>query len=215
MTVLNAPGAAGGGGPETGRGGPETAGGAGPDDRGPGGPPGWVAILGIGGLLVGVLLIAVQSLGIGVRVGTPTATIAPAGSEAGLTRALVAKALTDASIQVVVDPQVPYRPGESPALASVPRVLLQAVIPSAATAGYVVIYELTDNVTADQVGRDFARYLATGTGAIQYPRDAQFVLRRVGRTLVFFPWSSQVTPDPSVPIIAGILGAIGEAVPAS
>ena len=186
-----------------------------PGERGSGGPPGWIAILGFGGLLVGVLLIVVQSLGIGVRVGTPTATLAPAGTAASQTRALVAQALSDASIQVVVDPQVPYRPGESPALATAPRLLLQAVIPSAPTAGYVVIYELPDNVTADQVGRGFAAYLASGTGAIQYPRDAQFVLRRVGSTLVFFPWSSLATADPSLPVIAGILGSIGEAVPAS
>ena len=186
-----------------------------PGERGSGGPPGWIAILGFGGLLVGVLLIVVQSLGIGVRVGTPTATLAPAGTAANQTRALVAQALSHASIQVVVDPQVPYRPGESPALAATSRLLLQAVIPSAPTAGYVVIYELPDNITADQVGRQFAAYLASGTGAIQYPRDAQFVLRRVGSTLVFFPWSSLATPDPSVPVIAGLLGSLGEAVPAS
>ena len=51
-----------------------------------------------------------------------------------------------------------------------------------------MVYELPSNAEADRVGRDFATYLASGTGAIQYPRDAQFVLRR-GADLVFFPWS--------------------------
>jgi hypothetical protein len=176
------------------------------------GPPGWIAILGIGGILVGVLLVAVSALGIGVRVGTPPATLAPAGNDALVTRALVASALSDSSVQVTVDPQVAYRPGESPTLAGTPRLLLQAVIPSAPTAGYVVIYELPDGNAADAAGRDFAAYLAGGTGAIQYPRDAQFVIRRVGNTLVFFPWSSTVTPDPVAAMIAATLETLGVAV---
>ena len=38
--------------------------------------------------------------------------------------------------------------------------------------GLFVIYELPTAGDADRVGKDFAAYLGSGTGAIQYPRDA-------------------------------------------
>ena len=58
----------------------------------------------------------------------------------------------------------------------------------------MVIYELPSAGEADRIGAEFLRYLGSGTGAVQYPRDAQFVLRRVGPTLVFFAWSLEVIP---------------------
>ena len=72
-----------------------------------------------------------------------------------------------------------------------------------------MIYEPPSNDDADRVGRDFAAHLAAGPGAIQYPRDARFVLQRVGQTLVFFPWSPTVSPDPEVARLASLLGGIG------
>jgi hypothetical protein len=181
------------------------------DDRPGGGPPLWFAILGIGGLLVGLVLIVLTLLGVGVGVAGPAPTIAPTGLAAQQTHDLVAKTLGDASFQVV-DPQTPYRPGESPDLINVPRRVLQAVLPSDPDKGYVVIYELPSAGDADRVGKDFAAYLGSGTGAIQYPRDAQFVLRRVGQTLVFFPWSPLVSPDPEMARLAATLSTIGEPV---
>jgi hypothetical protein len=135
----------------------------------------------------------------------------PTGQAAQRTHDLVVGALQAASFQVQ-DPQTPYRPGESPSLVDVPRRVVQAILPSDPAAGYVVIYELPSNGDADRVGRDFAAYLASGTGAIQYPRDAQFVLRRVGQTLVYFPWSPSVSPDPRVAVLAAVLEAVGEPV---
>jgi hypothetical protein len=182
--------------------------------RGRGGPPIWFALFGIGGLVAGVLLIAAQVLGLGTGGAATPATLAPAGEAAAKTRDVVLAALEGAAFQVR-DPQTAYRPGESPALFTAPRVVLQAVLPEDPAAGYVVIYELPTNGDADAAGREFAAYLASGTGAIQYPRDAQFVLRRLGRTLVFFPWSPSVSPDPEVARLAATLGAIGEPVAAS
>ena len=173
-----------------------------------GGPPAWFAVIAIGSLLVAVLLLAVQILGIGVGVRVAAPTVAPAGEAAVRTHDQVVAVLQQAAFQVQ-DPQTQYRPGESPTLVGVPRRLVQAVLPSEPQGGYVVIYELPSNVDADRVGRDFAAYLASGTGAIQYPRDAQFVLRRVGRTLVFFPWSPQVSPDPRVAEMAAALQTVG------
>ena len=183
--------------------------GEGPTGRG--GPPLWFALLGIGGLVLAILLIAAQALGIGAGSETAPATMPPTGEAAQKTHDLVVSTLAAAS-SLVIDPQTPYRPGESPELIDVPRRLLQVVLPSDPTGGYIVIYELPSNGDADRVGRDFADYLAGGPGAIQYPRDAQFVIRRVGPTLVFFSWSPSVSPDPEVGRLAATLEAVGVSV---
>lgn len=180
----------------------------GSDAGGRGGPPPWVAVIAVGSLLLAVLLIAVQALGIGGNGPEAVSTVAPAGQAAARTHAQVSAALEQGAFQVQ-DAQTAYRPGESPSLVEVPRQLLQVVLPSEPQGGYIVIYELPSNVDADRAGRDFAGYLASGTGAIQYPRDAQFVLRRVGQTLVFFPWSPSVSPDPRVAELAAVLETLG------
>lgn len=176
-----------------------------------GGPPLLFAVVGVLGIALGGLVVLAQALGVGSGDGTPSATMAPAGEAAARTHDVVAAALTAAGLQVA-DPQTPYRPGESPSLVDVPRRVLQLVLPEDPGHGYVVIYELPTGGDAARVGADFQGYLAGGTGAIQYPRDEQFVLRRVGQTLVFFPWSSSVSPDPRVAQAAGIIAAIGEPV---
>ena len=166
-----------------------------------GGPPLWFAIIAIGSFAVAVLLLVLQVLGIGVGVRVATPTIAPAGQAAEVTGALVTTALEAAAFQVRA-PQTDYRPGESPDLINVPRRLLQAVLPEEPQGGYVVIYELPGANEADRVGCDFLAYLGGGTGAIQYPRDTQFVLQRVGQTLVVVPWSVEASPDAKVADLA-------------
>jgi len=44
--------------------------------------------------------------------------------------------------------------------------------------------------------------------------DAQFVLRRMGNTLVFYAWSPSATPDPTAAMVAATLSTLVEAVPA-
>jgi len=173
-----------------------------------GGPPLWFTIIAIGSLGVAVLLLVLQLAGVGVGVGVATPTIAPTGQASEVTRALVTSALEAAAFQVR-DPQTPYRPGESPDLVNAPRRLAQAVLPEDPQGGYVVIYELPSPNDADRVGRDFLAYLGSGTGAIQYPRDTKFVLRRVGQTLVFFPWSAEAAPDAKLAEMAAALENVG------
>jgi len=177
-----------------------------PSRRG-GGPPLVIAGLAIGSLLLGALLIMVQALGLGTGPGAAPTRV-PTGEAAQRTHDLVVKALGDASFQVQ-DPPNDYRPGESPALYSVPRGLVQVIVPSERQGEHIVIYELSSANEADRVGREFAAYLAGGTGAVQYPRDARFVIRRLGPTLVFFPWSPSVSPDPRVAELAAVLETIG------
>ena len=176
-----------------------------------GGPPAWIFLVGVGGLLVVVILLALQLLGFGVGGAAPSPTIGVTGRASELTHAQVVAALQAASFQVQ-DPLTPYRPGESPKLAAAPRRVVQAILPTDPQGGYVVIYELPSSMDADRVGRDFLAYLAAGTGAIQYPRDTRFVLQRVGPTLVFFPWSAEANPDPRLAEMATALERVGEPV---
>jgi hypothetical protein len=181
--------------------------GRGADER-RGGPPLWFTVVAVGSLVVAVLLLGLQLLGIGVGFRTIEPTIPPTGNATEVTRTLVVKALEGASFQVQ-DPLTGYRPGESPELVDVPRKLVQAVMPEDPSAGYVVIYELPSANEADRVGREFLRYLGGGTGAVQYPRDARFVLQRVGQTLVFYAYSPEASPDARVAELAVALETVG------
>lgn len=174
-----------------------------------GGPPLVLALLALGGILLGAAMIAAQALGLGVGTGGPAATAPVTGAAAERTLERVTGALSAAGLQVQ-EPQVVFRPGESPGLIGVPRRVLQVIVPDDRTHGHVVVYELPDNIAAEEAGRDLLGYLAGGTGAIQYPRDAQFVVRRVGRTLVFYPWSPEASPDPMIARAAAVLAGLGE-----
>jgi hypothetical protein len=174
-----------------------------------GGPPLAFALIGIGGLVLMVVLLVLSALGVGMRFASATPTMGQPGAAAERTRAIVAASLGAAGFQTQ-DPRTPYRPGESPELINVPRRLVQAILPADLEGGNVVIYELPSNGEAERIGKDFLTYLGSGTGAIQYPRDTQFVLRRVGETLVFFAWSPQGSPDPRTPDLAAAVGTIGE-----
>lgn len=174
------------------------------------GPPVLFAMLAGLGILAGLVLILLQVLGVGMGVVVPgvNTSPAPAGSAAALTHDRVALALEGASFQVQ-DPSTAFRTGETGTLLGTPRRLIQAVIPGDPVHAIVVIYEFADANAADAAGHEFWTYLHSGTGAIGYPQDAQFVLRRMGATLIFFPWSPTVSPDPAVARMASVLSALG------
>ncbi|MEI7744054.1 MAG: hypothetical protein WCK58_09930 [Chloroflexota bacterium] len=175
------------------------------------GPPIWLAVIAAGGLLTGVVLLVLAILGVGVGIGGAAPTMAPAGDAAARTSDITTAALEAAAFQVQV-PQTAYRPGESPALVNMPRRLLQVILPSDPQGGYIVVYELPTAVDADTAGKEFLHYLASGTGAIGYPRDTKFVLQRIVGTLVFYPWSAEVNPDPEVARLATVLATVGTTV---
>jgi hypothetical protein len=170
----------------------------------------WFALFGGLGILAGVVVILFEMLGVGVNIAVPgvNTSPAPAGSAAALTHDRIQLALQAASFQVQ-DPNTPFRTGETPALLGTPRRLVQAVIASDPQHGIVVIYEFADANSADAAGHDFWTYLHSGSGAIGYPADVQFVLRRMGTTLIFFPWSPTVSPDPEVARLASVLAGLG------
>jgi hypothetical protein len=105
------------------------------------------------------------------------------------------------------------RPAEPPSFASVPRWPFQAVLPDDPAGGYFLIYEFPDLAFAAAGGRDLAAYITSGPGRVQYPPDVRFVLRQVGSTIVFYPWSPASSPDTKTPDLAAALAAVGSGVP--
>jgi hypothetical protein len=176
--------------------------------RGAGGPPLIFAVIGIGGLALMFLLLVLTVFGVGIRVSEAPPTMGVTGQAADATHAQVVAALAAASIQSR-DPQNPYRPGESPALVNVPRRVVQAILPDEPDGGNIVIYELPTSGEAASVGKDFLRYLGSGLGQVQYPRDTQFVLQQVGQTLVFYAWSPLASTDKRAGDVATALQSVG------
>lgn len=183
---------------------------AAPAARRRGGPPPAIALVAILGLIFGIVLIASQVLG---PASPPAAVTAPpAGGAASATVDHVIQVLGSQRLQAART-QRPYRPPETVALSRVPRDVLQVVLPADPDHGFVVVYELPTEATAEDVGREYAAYIASGPGRVQFPTDARFTLRRVGQTLVFFAWSPANWPDPRSAEIATVLDTIGEAIP--
>jgi len=105
------------------------------------------------------------------------------------------------------------RPAEPPSFAGVARWPFHAVLPVDPAGGYFVIYEFPDLALAADGGRDLAAYITSGPGRVQFPPDVRFVLRQVGSTLVFYPWSPASSPDPKTPDVAAALASVGSEVP--
>ncbi len=105
------------------------------------------------------------------------------------------------------------RPAEPPSFASGARWPFQALLPDDPAGGYFVIYEFPDLAFAAAGGRDLAAYITSGPGRVQFPPDVRFVLRQVGSTLVFYPWSPASSPDPRTPDLAAALASVWSEVP--
>ncbi len=105
------------------------------------------------------------------------------------------------------------RPAEPPSFAGVARWPFHAMLPDDPAGGYFVIYEFRGSALAADGGRDLAAYISSGPGRVQYAPDVRFVLRQVGSTLVFYPWSPASSPDRRTPNLAAALASVGVGVP--
>ncbi len=124
---------------------------------------------------------------------TPAASITPA---LALARVQLEGALRSGGLSLT-QPAAPYRPAEPPALAVAPRIVFQAPLDGAPDQGRIVVYELGDPQAAYVAAREMAAYLGTGPGRIQFAPDSRFVLRVLGSTVIFSPWSSANADDPT------------------
>ena len=107
---------------------------------------------------------------------------------------------------------VPFRPGESPSLASAPRLTLKTLLPEDDAGAFIVIYDYKDAQAAFDAGSEMAAYLASGPGRVQFPNDAVAVIRQVGSTLIFFSWSPATALDPRA-CHGPALGTVGVNIP--
>jgi hypothetical protein len=157
----------------------------------------------------------VAGCGVGAS-GVPRSLPAPSDSApaasvsaaVGETRAVVAGALATIPLQLA-DATKPYRTAESPRLAAAPRAVYQAILPDDPDGGYIVVYEFRDSAAAVDAGNEFAGYLGSGAGRIQFPTDAQHTIRELGTTLIVYSWAPSTSPDPGSPKVAAALSTIG------
>ena len=126
----------------------------------------------------------------------------------GLARLQVESALKLREL-AVIEPTDPYRPGESPALAAAPRLVLQAVLPDTPTGGYIVVYDFPTAGAAYAAALQMGAYLESGQGRIQFAPDARHVLRQLGSTVIFLSWSPSTQTDPRLDDVAAALETLG------
>jgi hypothetical protein len=140
---------------------------------------------------------------------TPRPTISPAvgATQVQLDGALRARGL-------VLEPtELTVRPGEPPSLAAVPRTAFRAILPDDPEGGLVVVYELPDPGAAATAATQLAAHVTSGPGRVQYPPDVRHVIRQVGSTVVFFPWSPASSPDARTEDVAAAVASVGTEVP--
>ena len=151
--------------------------------------------------------------------GPAAGTAAPIPTPQPSTSAAVAATVTqlDAALRasglVVASTLTTVRPAEPPSFAGVARWPFHVVLPDDPAGGFFVVYEFAAPALAAAGGRDLAAYISSGPGRVQYTPDVRFVLRQVGPTLVFYPWSPASSPDPRTPDLAAALASVGSGVP--
>lgn len=125
------------------------------------------------------------------------------GAVAAQARVAVEQALGARSLQVEV-PQVSYRPGEAAAVAGAPRSLLRAILPDDPTRGFVVIYELPDEATARAAAEAQAAYVASPVGRVQFAFGTQFVVRQLGRAVIFYADPPESPDDQAADVVEAL-----------
>lgn len=140
---------------------------------------------------------------------TPQPTISPAvgATRAQLDGALRARGLVMESTELVA------RPGEPPSLADVPRTAFRAILADDPAGGLIVVYEMTDLAAAATGAAELAAHVTSGPGRVEYPPDVRHVIRQVGSTVVFFPWSQASSPDARTADVAAAVATVGTEVP--
>jgi hypothetical protein len=167
------------------------------------------AIVLIGSFIVGA---AVEGCGLAASTAglpaTPTVAIPSYSTTIAQTRREIVSALGTANL-VLQDATEPFRPPESPSLAAAPRGVFQVVLPQDPGNGYIVVYEFRDVASAAAAGAELAAYIGSGPGRIQFPPDAEHVIRQLNTTLIVYSWSAANSSDPNESKILPILSTVG------
>jgi hypothetical protein len=140
---------------------------------------------------------------------TPRPTISPA---VAATQALLAAALSARGL-VLQATEIDVRPAAPPSLAAVPRTAFRGLLPDDPAGGLIVVYELHDVAAAAAAAADLAAHVTRGPGRVLFPADVRHIIRQVGSTVVFFPWSPANSPDPRTADLAAAVASVGLEVP--
>jgi hypothetical protein len=137
--------------------------------------------------------------------------VTPVSGAVDQTRGVIANALASISSVAIQFGAAsrPYRPPESGRLRDAPRAVYQVLMPDLPDAGFIVVYEFPDAAAAVDAGNEEAGFLGTGPARVNFPRDAQHVLRQVGPTLILYSWSPSEGTDRTPSVVAAALGTIG------
>ena len=165
----------------------------------------------VGGWLLASVAVACGVSATGAGPSLPDVTVSPAvtaGAAVAQTRGEIAAVLSNVAVQFG-DATRPYQPAESPRLRGAPRAVYQVVLPDQPDAGYIVVYEFPDSASAVDAGNEEAGYLGTGPARVNFPRDAQHVLRQLGPTLILFTWSPSDPDATAEGEVATALGGLG------
>jgi hypothetical protein len=142
-----------------------------------------------------------------VETPRPTTSPAVAATQVQLDAALRARGIVLQATELAV------RPGEPPSFAAVPRTAFRAILADDPDGGLIVVYEFPDPAAAATGATQLAAFVTSGPGRVQYPPDVRHVLRQVGSTLAFFPWSPASSPDPRTADVAAAVATVGTEVP--
>jgi hypothetical protein len=159
-------------------------------------------------------LIGLAGCGVGANsnpASFPVASVGPSAAVTGATaqtRGVIAAALSSVAVQFG-DATRPYRPPESSRLRDAARAVYQVVLPDQPEGGFILVYEFSDATAAVDAGNEEAGFLGTGPARVNFPRDAQHVLRQVGPTLILFSWSPSDADAAAEGSVASALGTIG------
>jgi hypothetical protein len=163
------------------------------------------------------LLASVAGCGIAASTGQ-LVTQAPPSRAAGeslspglvSTRGELVRALGTVNV-ILDDANVPVRPAEAPSLAASPRAVFQAVLPDDPTHGFISVYELGTVEAATAAANEQVAYVNSGPGRVQFTPDTQFVVRRLGTTVIFHAFSRENAADPRAAEVFSVLSRVGQA----
>ena len=168
----------------------------------------WLLALVVAGLVAGCGIAARTSGPITPPPATPIPSVPVA---IGQTELQVAGALRAAGF-LLERLDEPFRPPESPALTTANRVNYRVRLANDPGQGQIVIYDFPDTERAATAGREMADYLASGPGQVQFPPDAQHVLRQLGTTLILYTYSRANASSDDVVTIATVLDSVGQGI---
>lgn len=166
--------------------------------------------------LLAVIAVTLTACGIAASRASSAPNASPVGASlppaVADTRRLVVDALGRDGL-ILQDATQPFRPPESASMTAAARGVFQVVLPDDPIHGYFVIYAFRDAATAGAAAAEQAAYIGSGPGRIQFPPDAQSLIRQVDTTVLFYSWSPANSTDARAPAIATDLATVGLAVP--